>query len=91
MPLVAVNLCNQGYRNVSTGRRGKFTMEYTLKFTLIYKITIQLLILYLQGVQIFQFRNVNWPQETLMFLLQTFKVGINIYFSNVASKYGLMF
>lgn len=48
-----------GYASVSTGRHGKLTMAYTLKFTLIYKIAIQLLSLHLQGVQIFQFRNVK--------------------------------
>lgn len=42
-----------GYANVSTGRHGKLIMAYTLKFTLMYKIAIQLPILCLQGVQIF--------------------------------------
>lgn len=77
---------------MSSGKHEKLAMTYMSKFTLIYKIAIQLLIFHLQGLQIFHFRKTKLASGApYVSLLQTFKVGINIHFSNVASKYGLMF
>lgn len=58
------------------------------KFTHIYKMTIHLLLLLLQ---FFSSQKYEIDLRRTLCLYYKHKVGINIYFSNVASKYGLMF
>lgn len=77
-----------GWANLSSGKHEK--LAYTSKFTLINKIASCLFATY-KSYKFSIPERQNWPWEHLVSLLQTFKVGINIYFSNVASKYGVMF